>query len=441
MNELTICLITKGRIAFMDSILNSLSECLDYKNVSILIIDNGSSNAANEKLRNWATNQNVELIRFEKNDTKPNRIWNELLERKIGWVVFPGDDDVFLPSVLSDFFDLKRKMPDLSGISCPMEVLKESGQARSDNKYPPIKFCGSSIEALGNSFHEPQFFWPALFMNLQVLPAEVPTSRYAFDWWIGIQLLISGEVAYLNKPAVRYRIHPNQESNLVLSRRKYFESWVWLSSLCDSAEFQTWMNKRSDRELLEFWKQVSESSPIYGDKVMGYSLLKLITDKLVFAVRDKTLVSNIYGSLSAIFGVHLKEGDVKNLLPASISDAGSASPNINLKPSFSACNAFIDTVLTLQNSAFIEVAVGCNHSNSHGQEFRFDCSQFEDLPLSERIDLILLDYSNYLETTGELDFMLTPNEEKIIVEFRKYQNRIPRWLILIAKVWIKRVKG
>ena len=103
--KLTICLVTRGRSQFLGDCLLGLEECLHTGLAEVLLFDNGAPLEVSQTLETWCRKNNVEYIRYDENDSRPTRVWNEVRSRGFTWVVFPGDDDKFIASSLRIFKD------------------------------------------------------------------------------------------------------------------------------------------------------------------------------------------------------------------------------------------------------------------------------------------------------------------------------------------------
>lgn len=108
--KLTICLVTRGRSQFLDDCLLGLEECIHTGLAEVLLFDNGAPLEVSQTLETWCRKNNVEYIRYDENDSRPTRVWNEVRSRGLTWVVFPGDDDKFIASSLRIFKDTAGKI-------------------------------------------------------------------------------------------------------------------------------------------------------------------------------------------------------------------------------------------------------------------------------------------------------------------------------------------
>jgi glycosyltransferase involved in cell wall biosynthesis len=228
--KLTICLVTKGREQYLDQILSSFEPLLNDDAIEFLIIDNGTPVGIRERLNHWGyLNPNcVKIIRLETNDSRPSTFWNKVVEEGADWTVFPSDDDEFRPEIIAAWRSAIHRNSELVGFAASAEVMNANGSLTGEKLEPSARRFQSTLDQLASALHEPPFLWPSLFIRVSKLPIVVPNSRYAFDWWIGINLLIAGEVETTDMVGINYRVHVEQESFLAPLRRKYFEAEFWV---------------------------------------------------------------------------------------------------------------------------------------------------------------------------------------------------------------------
>ena len=363
MSLLTICLVTRGRKDFLKESLQSLQIISENKLVRILIIDNGSDLLISNQLKDWSKFNDASFIRFSDNDSRPNRVWKILREMDSQWVLFPGDDDVVLPTAISRFLKIISESPNLNAVCFNMQDLDVSGKLTSTIRQPAFEPDKNQDFQLASAFHEPAFLWPSLFINIKAIPAILPTSRYVFDWWIGIQLIIKGSIRLVNEVAVNYRVHPQQESNLATLRRKSFEASFWLIELIESDIFAFWLRSQSEKNLRDFWNQLSSQTPIYGNDQFGFVLQLSIAKKILRIKQPFSFAENIVSDLSAGNGIFLKKGDARNLLPDSFELSPNIKSNISVTIVEGSCQVVQDAAKYLSSGVDGQsLVVACRHS-------------------------------------------------------------------------------
>jgi hypothetical protein len=207
--ELTICLITKGRIEYLEELLNSLDGVSEYDWVKILIILNGAEQKVVSRINEWSSTRSEVTIEFRKvNDVRPSILWPLVKRHSAGWCIFISDDDLFKSGILPSFQLILERKPNLVGVTALAEVVNAKGFATGEIKRSFLHEGTIQIEAVAKSLNAPPFPWPTLFFNISKLQEEIPNSRYVFDWWVCLQLVLNGEIGFLEEICVQYRNHP-----------------------------------------------------------------------------------------------------------------------------------------------------------------------------------------------------------------------------------------
>lgn len=427
MIALTICLVTRGREEYIKSCLESLKNLKELKLANILIIDNGSTENIRRQLIDWSEDNSTDLIRFETNDTRANRVWECLREKGVNWVLFPGDDDVVVVDGVKAFHEILKKKDDLAAVSFNLREMNQNGTSSATESHPAFVETDSVEEQVAAAFHQPPFFWPSLFVNINAIPNILPTSRYVFDWWIGLQLLLTGKVISVDQAVVNYRNHLQQESNLANLRRKYFEAAYWLTSFTDSSEFKKWFFSLSVNQAEVFWTRFTLSTPIYGDEVAGFAVqlkiaMLILLDEKFSAIHEKVALG-----LASSNHVLMKSGDVKNLLSSYYAPT-STSANITMVAIDGVCDNTKLGQNYLHSNLTLEATISCLHSKIQESELIVDCSSFSNLDPDQVADAILFQYIEKLENEGTLRLLLTQNERRLLRIYRIIQRKLPRRL-------------
>ena len=434
--KITICLVSKGRPEYLEDCLASISRVLDYDFVDFLIIDNGSAPQEQLVIENWVNSHENrgELIRLDVNDTHSATLWNLIKTRNLDWVTFPGDDDVIQPHIYEKIHNLVSSDSELIAIGASAKILYEDGGNSTQTLIPAIHNTASKLSALATSFHEAPFVWPALFFKVGKLPIEVPNSRYVFDWWIGCQLVLNGKWLTLTDIAISYRIHKSQESNAVSTRRKFHEANLMLSSLAMQKELCHTIITSEDIEIINFFNDLLELKPLYGDTKYFVSILT----NLILLVRSIEAKRHLYPSLIASFtaatGVFVKGEDLDNYFGAQSILRDFVTSNLNLIVLKDSCDELINTVELLNNNAAnLRFTLGCIHSKSRIHFLEIDCRRLKKCEPFLIKDFVLTEITATLENAGELDLTLSSGERWIIKQVRILRRFTPKSVQKIAK--------
>ena len=396
--NLTICLITKGRDQYFSSMARAIEECLLDPKVNLLIIDNGSKPLMKEKIEKWAFGlSRTELVRLEKNETSAALIWREIFKRDLDWALFPSDDDIIEPQIINEWRDAVKTNTAINAFASSLSLIDGNGLKTGEVITPS---CASKhgVGRLAAAFHEPPFLWPGLFLRVTQLPKNLPSSRYVFDWWVGIQLLISGEVECTNSIGANYRVHQDQESKSVNSRRKYFEALICLDELVTSSLFATRLSRMNYGEKLNFWESLVNSPPIYGDKTFSQILLASFYRKILESCELLSEKAEFANRFALYNGVLLRQGQVPSIMSGERNSSSLLPGNFNLIVVQGSCREIQDIADSVNSeSAPFSRRVGCFHSKKDLTFLILDCHSLKMLELESAADELTMIVSNDYE--------------------------------------------
>ena len=433
--NLTICLVTRGRSQFLEACLESLEGCLQAGIAKVLIFDNGSPAETSIKLANWCEKNDVECIRYRENDSRPTRVRKAINERRLTWVVFPGDDDIFIVDSLKYFKRELEANASLSAIAFNVETIDSDGRNLNRVRKPEFRAVLPKPISVAKSFHEPQFLWPSLFFRADLIVQPVPTSRFYFDWWIGQCLILNGNLTWVDECAVQYRVHPLQESHLANNRRKYFEATQWMVRLIDSSLFQTWVRDLSQSELIEFWNYLLALGPIYSSEYFSGQILQKLSSTLLELKSEPDLLPQILGAYAATKGVWLRTGELNNLTLAESPSRRPFPSNISVKAVRGSCDALLMATQEFEiNSISLKTySVSCKHSSSSHSDFMLNCDQFATFEIDQIADQVVLKLSEKAEQLGQFEFLTTGAEQSLILWLRRVKRSFPGWVLSSLK--------
>lgn len=426
--NLTICLWTKGREKFLDEILESIESALIDPAVRFLIIDNGAPPPVSKKLRDWQqlNSNSGDLVRYSANEPRPSIFWQELRSRGVDWVVFPSDDDVFRPEILNEWKSTIAGKPWLRCFASSAILINENSEQTGEILTPTAFGDKTTVDQVASAFHHPPFVWPALFLRATSIPLEMPNSRFAFDWWIGLHLLIAGEVAVTKSIGINYRVHPEQESFAAPLRRKYFEAQVWLNDLVQSVEFKNWVRGLGDSEKVRFWSQLVHNVPVYGDPIFSKPVLASIYAEIIKSCKSPETSQNISNEYALLNGVFLRNGEAKHFIHETNTSQIQMSGNIRSSLVHEVCSELREaTLLFAGDSIREEIILSCEHSKSNPKGVKIECSRFIVGNSTANADLILTQLTEIYQNRGDFNFTLTGGERLVINILRAMKHRIP----------------
>lgn len=426
--QLTICLVTRGREKYLDQILGSFEPLLQDGDISVLIIDNGATPDVTERLTAWQSLnlKSVKVIRFEVNDTRPPKFWSELVRQGVDWTVFPGDDDEFRPEIINEWKIAVLQNPELVAFAASAEIMDADGKLTGEFLKPSAGRYQSRLQQVAFALHEPPFVWPSLFLRVSRIPKPVPNSRFAFDWWISINLLIAGDVIISDSLGINYRVHPEQDSFSVPYRRKYFEAQFWIDDFLRSEDFLVWVKGLSDLEKLDFYKSVMIAKPIYGDPNFSRVLIETLTKAIMKSVNSPDLEQEFMALHAYENGVLLKDGEVKNLVHG-FQDISKTHPgNLNVQFNADACELLrLASNLLIGSANALKVHVSCQHSKKLPNSVVVNCEKFVAGKSDVNADMIVNTITANFESQNRLNLTLTSGERALVNLLRRWKNKLP----------------
>jgi hypothetical protein len=423
--DLTICLITKGRIEYLEALLSSLESVFQYDWVKLLVILNGADQNVSNRIIEWGEKKESVIVEFkEENDVRPSILWPIIRKHTDGWCIFISDDDLFNFKILPFWQEAVSSNKDLVAVSTLAKVIDSKGSETGEIRQSTLSGNLTRIESIAHSLHQPPFSWPTLFFDISKLPDEIPNSRYSFDWWVGIQLIMKGRISHLNEYSIFYRSHSLQESNLSSQKRKNFDTLIWFETIIDSNIFKQWIFSLSEREKRNFWTSCLAKPPIYGDPIYATLILNKLR-VLIGKMGSPTDEARLLGEFALINGVLLKDQEIRTLLCDSYNDLSTES-NVRVKILEGSCGTSSEIEEFFSSPVSTVYSIGCNHSRGGISEaIIIECEILLNKSADMVADLILISITEHLEMSGEIDFTLTPKEKKLLNIIRKMRSRLP----------------
>lgn len=438
--KITICLVTKGREQYIDQVLDSFLPFVEDPDVDIFLVDNGSDSLCERKLAEWQSTHasNCKLFRFATNVSDYSSIWPVILDANIDWIVMPGDDDQLRPEFLKEWKTAVVENPNLVAFASSAMVMDDQGKLSDVVLHPAVANSKSKMDQVATAFHGPAFIWPCLIFRVSRVDSEVPSSRYAFDWWVGLNLLISGDVESTTSIGINYRVHSVQETNLAPLRRKFFEGALWLEDFIWGKPFVRWVESLTDRERIVFWEAVLMKRPIYGDALFGGALMFSLARILINTAEDTSTRSRIVGELASHNGVFLKERDVFSFLSQSDVKIGENLGNVRVILDPSVCDEVMEASQLLTGLANApEFGITCKHSKRKTGYVFVNCSEFSKGIPTINSDLMINAITVFCESRGDFTTAISSSERRALLLIRSLQNRLPSRL----RIFLRRVRN
>lgn len=441
--KLTICLITKGRYSYLEKALKSYECFLDTGLVNVILIDNGADAKSGKLLRDWR-DENPSLVKyFKSEDNNPipyHFFWKKIQSLDPEWIVFPGDDDILILEAFHNWRLVLQAQPDITAFATSARVIDKSGKATGSISAPAIIGLSDKIKALSKSLHEPPFFWPGLYFKFDAITTAVPQSRFVFDWWIGLQLVLTGKIHNTTYVGVEYRVHENQESFQASSRRKYFEGFHMIMEFISSKNFSDQIELMSTNEILDLLYLCYDEQPLYSQTEYANAILRELTFRFLKLPQTLNVTDEIIEKYLLNFGILTKRSDIKGFFLDSKLHFSDSKGNISIKLLDNACGRLHDASILFNQTLDVKYIISCRHSKQLVGAIKINCDDLEGLTVVEIADKILLTINLNLELNGILSFKMTPFEKVLIVRLRQVKFKLPKF-VLYNKVKIKKVLG
>lgn len=426
--RLTICLVTKGREKYVSQVLSSFEPMLLDPDVRVLLIDNGAELSINQTLAAWQSKnpQSVDLVRFDINDSRPSSFWPVILDANIDWIVLPGDDDQFRPGILAEWKAALNEDPDLVAFAPSAAVIDEHDSLTGELLFPTAGMSGTKVEQVAAALHEPPFVWSNLFFRVSKINPQIPASRYVFDWWVGLNLVIAGNIKTSHFIGLDYRVHSEQEGNLAPHRRKFFEGTLWLGDFVQSEAFVSWVTNLNDEERILLWRQIIKKKPIYGDLFFARPLIFSIARLLMGTAKQSAVASEIASELASLNGIFLRDGESKNLIAGrdSILDENRGNIRIRLTPGTCAEIEKASELLNGQDSAEL-FEISCKHSKSKSGTVIVDCDSLSVGRQAINADFIVNAITKFCEERNDFEMALSSGERTTLLMLRSLKKKLP----------------
>jgi hypothetical protein len=424
---------------FLVDALQSYEKFIDTGQVDVVLIDNGSDLETTKVLMDWNIKHKDKVRYFRNEFNNPagfTYFWDIIESCKPEWILNPGDDDILVFDAYASWLEALDKNPSMNAFATSAQIIDVAGNKTGDVKSPAIINATNPIEMISCSLNQPPFFWPSLYFRFSAIQKPVIISRFVHDWWIGLQLVIAGQVCCTSSIGIQYRVHGGQESYQVPSRRKFFEGFNMLSDFIRGPVFQGAIKKLSDLEKNKLFELCIIDKPLYSQPDYSFSLVKELADALRRNSESHETIKLISEKFAISAGVYTKKGDLGNLYTGYIGNKPTiegSDGNFSLLLSSNVCKELNDISKLFNESGSTKITVSCKHSNSDLKSLLIDCSKFKHLSALEISDLVLVSINQQLEMKGQLSFTSTPFEKNIILFTRNIKSRFPKITSIIKK--------
>ena len=425
---LTICLVTKGRKEYLNEALSSYEKFLNTGEVNVIIIDNGSDSLSKEILYNWKLNHDLKVnyYRVESNEKVGTPFfWEKIKSFAPEWIIFPGDDDVLVYEIYDEWKKALKTNGSLNAFAASAQLINSKSELTGEIRMPAIYGVLSRAEIISRSLHEPPFFWPCLFMRFAAIPEMVIASRFVFDWWIGLQIVLKNQIETTKSIGIKYRTHEKQESFQTTSRRKNLEGYGMLSSVINSASFNKSLESMTDSELKALIHLCTIKKPIYAQPEYYNALIKDLAFNIMRAVKDNSIKNEITEKYILSAGVYTKNNDLETIYTGFDLPNKESKGNLALNFSEGICENMRNVEKLFNQNSSTKINVSCKHSKFTQEMVIINCKNFNKLDDFEIADMLILAIDEYFQNNGSLNFTISPFERELIKFYRNLKLKLP----------------
>lgn len=426
--KLTICLVSKGRKEFLNEALHSYEKFINSDAVEVLLIDNGADIVSTEILQSWKSKHGSKVHYYRSEINQKNNVayfWDIISLHGPEWIIFPGDDDKLVFEIYAELKEAINDNQNLTAFAASAQIINETSDVTGETRIPAIYGVVNQPDLIAKSLHEPPFFWPSLFINFSAIPRTVISSRFVFDWWIGLQIVLKANFKATKSIGIHYRIHERQESFQSSSRRKNFEGFNMLAGFVGSDSFIECANLMSDSELATLFDLCAKNKPLYSQPEYSSALLKDLAVCISQICRTKENSNRIAETFLLSSGIYTKINDLENIYTGLSFDERVSAGNLAIILSAGVCANIRRGEYFFDSHSLATANIACNHSKSNRKSVIVDCKNFNFLEDSEIADRILLAMESHQENIGNLNFIVTPFESELIRFYRRLKFRMP----------------
>jgi glycosyltransferase involved in cell wall biosynthesis len=293
---LTIGVITYERPAFLDKLLSTILESgvIDAEKVELIILDNGSGEYTKNILIDWSRKLPFTLLRNDQN-RRGGFAYRKILEKAKGdWLIFPGDDDQFIPG------GIKKVISECEAASEGTSIIPFGAKTIDSLGEPtPIVFrpktFNSSIDFFATAFFESPFWMPATAIKRSLVSSEqIPRSLTVVDWWLWINGGLKGEIKASLEPVLEYRIHDGQEQKSYLEESWQLDRAISFTIDITSGSIGEYLAKINSKEFQELVQKLTirviKLEPNFVDK---YLLIVLIRQMSIYRPDETHSLRNL----------------------------------------------------------------------------------------------------------------------------------------------------
>jgi len=222
--KISICIPTYNRATFLKGTLTYALNQTVSDTCEILVVDNASTDDTADVMKAFQDAR----IRYERNSTNLGMTgnWNRCLELARGeYITIWSDDDIYYPDRIREQAAVLDTHPQVGLVYTAHHICDPTGQPVEEVWPFPKGHIWTGNKELEFLTRRCYLYSPLLRRsNLKVTGMFNTQLKYAHDWEMWLRFALCGNMAYVDKLLMAYRIHPAQESayvgqrNIVLSK-------------------------------------------------------------------------------------------------------------------------------------------------------------------------------------------------------------------------------
>jgi glycosyltransferase involved in cell wall biosynthesis len=257
---LSIAVLTYNRSKMLDELLQSVStnskETLNR--IEVLILDNGSTDNTSEIIERYSSLLDIKKIREEINIRGSIR-YKQLIEFSHGkFIIFPGDDDIFIERKFDDLISILEKTSDEVSIIAAAAKVIDQQKNLLRIEYKP-KNIDKKSEEIAELFEKSIYWLPATFIRTSTINnLKAPNSLTAFDWYLWITAATNGKTKTISQEVIKYRQHLEKEQNSFLQNNWDIDELLMFIFTIQQGAIHEWIKSTSDLELQHFFTHLNK---------------------------------------------------------------------------------------------------------------------------------------------------------------------------------------
>jgi glycosyltransferase involved in cell wall biosynthesis len=256
---LSICILTYNRESYLSELLSSIVSLEEkyLEQLEVVIINNGSTDDTEKALNPYLERNNFLLLSLVENK-RGSSIYLQLVSKARGeFLIFPGDDDVFITKSLIDLIEACRMAETkVSLIAFGAKTIDSEGKSNLSSYSPPV--TENKSELIAKLLFDSVFWMPATAVRRAIISNSYdPLTITAFDWWIWLTAACNGEIKRIETPIINYRQHAGQEQKSFLKLNWEIDSFLMLRRIIVE-RVTPWLTQESSASRSSFLNQVSK---------------------------------------------------------------------------------------------------------------------------------------------------------------------------------------